>query len=220
VILPTQSEVLSPERRAELAAACRAIDRRRAMDAGRELFALRGFDGATMAEIARRAGLSLKALYAVFAGKKELFEAAIADGYEQYMVPLLDVDRSALRPAERVLGLLDDVLATMDANRAFMVLYARGSAGVPDKVRAAGRDPYLPYVTAFRDHLSELIANARPDDDALAVRELAVVATASLVALAADAIGAEPPRSAMDASSTMRQLLGPMLRIQPTTVEE
>jgi AcrR family transcriptional regulator len=215
-----KSEILSPERRAELAEARRAIDGRRAMDAGRELFALRGFDGATMGEIARRAGLSLKALYAVFAGKSDLFEASIADGYEQYIVPLLNVDRSTLKPAERVLALLDDVLATMDANRAFMVLYARGSAGVPDKLRAAGRDPYVPYVTAFRDHLGELIAHARPDAGALAVRELAVAATAALVALAADAIGAEPQRSAMDAASTLHQLLGPTLGTQPTTVEE
>jgi hypothetical protein len=146
----------------------------------------------------------------------------IADGYEQLLLPLFKVDRSALKPPQRVVALLDDLLAVMDANRAFMVLYARGSAGVPDKLRAAGRDPYVPYVTAFSDLLGELIAHARPDAAARAVRELAVAATAALVALAADAIGAEPPRPAADVANTLHQLLSPTLGIDypVTTAEE
>jgi AcrR family transcriptional regulator len=222
MILPLPVEILPGDRRAELADARRAINRRRALEAGRELFALRGFDGAAMSEIARRADLSLKALYSVSTSKNDLFEALIADGYEQLLLPLFKVDRSALKPPQRVLALLDDLLAVMDANRAFMVLYARGSAGVPDKLRAAGRDPYVPYVTAFSDHLGQLIAHARPDAAARAVRELAVAATAALVALAADAIGAEPARPAADIANTLHQLLGPALGIDypVTTAEE
>jgi AcrR family transcriptional regulator len=222
MILPLPVEILPGDRRAELADARRAINRRRALEAGRELFALRGFDGAAMSEIARRADLSLKALYAVSTSKNDLFEAVIADGYEQLLLPLFKVDRSALKPPQRVLALLDDLLAVMDANQAFMVLYARGSAGVPDKLRAAGRDPYVPYVTAFSDHLGEMIAHARPDAAARAVRELALAATAALVALAADAIGAEPPRPAADVANTLHQLLGPALGIDypVTTAEE
>jgi AcrR family transcriptional regulator len=222
MILSEKLEALPGGRQVELADARRAIDRRRVLEAGCELFALRGFDGAAMGEIARRADLSLKALYAVFKSKNDLFEAVIADGYEQHLVPLLMVDRSALKPAQRVQALLDDVLAVMDANRAFMVLYARGSAGVPDKLRAAGRDPYVPYVNAFSGHLGDLIAHARPDIGRRVVRELAVAATAALVALAADAIGAEPPRPAAEVASTLHQLLGPVLGIDhpATTVEE
>jgi AcrR family transcriptional regulator len=220
MVLYPQAEVLNRGRRAELVDARRVIDRRRALEAGRELFALRGFDGAAMGEVARRADLSLKALYAAFTSKNDLFEAVIADGYEQLWLPLLEVDRSALTPARRVLALLDDLLAIMDANRAFMVLYARGSAGVPDKLRAAGH-PYVPYVTAFSDHLGELIAHARPDAAARTVRELAVAATAALVALAADAIGAESPRPASDVADTLHQFLGPALGIDhPTTTAE
>jgi AcrR family transcriptional regulator len=222
MVLPGQAEVLHGSRRAELADARRAIDRRRALDAARDLFALRGFDGAAMGEIARRADLSLKALYAVFTSKNDLFEAAIADGYEQLLLPLLTVDHSALKPAERVLALLDDLLAVMDANRAFMVLYARGSAGVPHKLRTAGRDPYVPYMTGFSDHLGALIAHARPDASARTVRELAVAITAALVALAADAIGAQSPRPAAETAGTLHQLLGPVLGIdhRATTAEE
>jgi AcrR family transcriptional regulator len=222
MILPHAVEILPEGRRVELVDARRAIDRRRALEAGREVFALRGFDGAAMGEIARRAGLSLKALYAVFASKNDLFEVVIADGYEKLLLPLLEVDRSALKPPQRVLALLDDLLAVMDANRAFMVLYARGSAGVPDKLRAAGRDPYVPYVTAFSEYLSELIGHAQPDATARTVRELAVAATAALVALAADAIGAEPPRQAADVADTLHQFLGPALGIDHpvTTAEE
>jgi len=219
--LDLRSPVLRGDRRAELTDTRRGIDRRRALEAGRELFALRGFDGATMGEIARRAGLSLKALYAVVGSKDDLFEAVITDGYEQLLLPLLTVDRSALKPAERVLALVDDLLAVMDANRAFMVLYARGSAGVPHKLQTEGRDPYVPYMTAFSDHLGELIGHARPDASTHTVRELALATTAALVALAADAINSKCPRSAAEVASTLHLFLGPALGIDhPTTVEE
>lgn len=213
MILLMRSEGLQGGRRAELADAREAIDRRRALEAGREVFASRGFDGAVMTDIARAADLSLKALYTAFASKFDLFEAVISDGYERLVLPLLETDRSGLTPPARVLALLDDLLATMDANRAFMVLYSRGSAGVPDKLRTAGRDPYLPYVTAFRDHLCSLIADALPRAEAHAVQELAVAATAALLALATDAIDGNPSRSAPEAAGTLHRLLGPVLGI-------
>jgi hypothetical protein len=49
-----------------------------------------------------------------------------------------------------------------------------------------------------------------------------VATTAALVALAADAIGAEPPRPAAETARTLHQLLGPALGIDhpATTAEE
>lgn len=199
------------ERRAELNLARHAIDRRRALDAGAKCFSHNGFDGSPIAAIAREAGLSLKALYAAFPSKEDLFEAVIADRYDKHVLPLLTVDRTSLPPAERVFALVNDILAAMVADRAFMQLYARGSAGVPAKLRMTGRDPYTPYVDAVRTHLAGVIANCPADVGTRNAHDLAVALAASLVALATDAFVPDPPRPARDVGATLRQLFGPAL---------
>ncbi|MDR3462881.1 MAG: helix-turn-helix domain containing protein [Beijerinckiaceae bacterium] len=52
--------------------------RQRAIDAGARVFLRFGFTRATMGEIAQAAGMSRPALYLIFCGKEEVFEAVIA----------------------------------------------------------------------------------------------------------------------------------------------
>lgn len=52
--------------------------------AAREVFAERGFHGASIRDIARRAGLSLSALYHWHAGKQELLAALIEESTQDY----------------------------------------------------------------------------------------------------------------------------------------
>src|SRR3954447_17394488 len=53
----------------------RAPTRRRLLDAAMEIVAKRGFDGASIDAIARKAGFSVGAVYSNFAGKDDLFLA-------------------------------------------------------------------------------------------------------------------------------------------------
>lgn len=66
----------------------RALTRRRLLDAAATVFAHRGFDGATVEEIARQAGATTGALYSNFAGKEALFlalfEQTVADDVARY----------------------------------------------------------------------------------------------------------------------------------------
>ena len=57
--------------------------RRQIMDGARSAFLAAGFDGASMNDIARSAGVSKGTLYAYFTSKDELFEAIIRDQYRQ-----------------------------------------------------------------------------------------------------------------------------------------
>ena len=57
--------------------------RRQIMDGARQVFLSAGFDGASMNDIARVAGVSKGTLYAYFASKEELFEAIIRGEYAQ-----------------------------------------------------------------------------------------------------------------------------------------
>jgi AcrR family transcriptional regulator len=51
--------------------------------AGREVFAEKGYDAATSAEIAQRAGISEATVFSYFAGKRELCARVIADWYDE-----------------------------------------------------------------------------------------------------------------------------------------
>src|SRR5262252_114863 len=51
--------------------------RRQIMDGARAVFLARGFDAASMGEIARAAGVSKGTLYVYFENKEELFEATV-----------------------------------------------------------------------------------------------------------------------------------------------
>jgi AcrR family transcriptional regulator len=57
--------------------------RRQIMDGARTVFLSAGFDGASMNDIAREAGVSKGTLYAYFTSKDELFEAIIRGEYAQ-----------------------------------------------------------------------------------------------------------------------------------------
>jgi AcrR family transcriptional regulator len=60
-----------------IAGVTRDETRQRLLAAAAEVFARRGFDGATLAEIAEHAGLSTGAIYGLFSGKAELFAASV-----------------------------------------------------------------------------------------------------------------------------------------------
>lgn len=53
-------------------------------DAAREIFAERGYHGASIRDVAKRAGLSLSALYYWYAGKQELLSAVLEDSVNDY----------------------------------------------------------------------------------------------------------------------------------------
>jgi AcrR family transcriptional regulator len=57
--------------------------RRQIMEGARRVFLDDGFDGASMSDVARVAGVSKGTLYVYFASKEQLFEALIREGHKQ-----------------------------------------------------------------------------------------------------------------------------------------
>jgi AcrR family transcriptional regulator len=53
------------------------------LQAGREVFAEKGYDAATSAEIAQRAGISEATVFSYFSGKRDLCARVIADWYDE-----------------------------------------------------------------------------------------------------------------------------------------
>lgn len=89
-------EPLTQERR-------RQLTREHLLDAAAQVFAERGFHGATLDEVARVAGFTKGAVYSNFENKDDLFLALFKANYEHEMAQLLaTLDSSAVPPANRL----------------------------------------------------------------------------------------------------------------------
>jgi AcrR family transcriptional regulator len=197
-------------RQAEVQAARLEILRRAVLESAGALFAANGYDGATMARVAADAGVSLKSLYDVFAGKEDLIEAVLADHFEKHIAPLLAERWSDLAPGERLFAFLEGILAAMEADRDYLVLRARGSAALPPEMREKGRDPYAQYVDRTEQHLVALIRDAQDAGLPAGVdpHDLAAVLMASVVTLAMKAATTDPSRPLTDVGTTLRVIYG------------
>ena len=86
--------------------------RRRVLDAARQLFMERGYEAATIRDIAGQAGLSTGAVFASFVDKTDLFNAVMAEDFQRQVEAL----RQAARPDAKV---EDGVLVVFEAGYRF-----------------------------------------------------------------------------------------------------
>jgi AcrR family transcriptional regulator len=86
----------SSSRRAD----AKARTRRKVLDAARDLFMERGYEAATIRDIAARAALSTGAVFANFSDKGDLFDAVLAEDMEQ-QIDLVKAAQSGDMPMEQ-----------------------------------------------------------------------------------------------------------------------
>lgn len=79
--------------------------REKILEAGRNLFNERGYEGATVRDIARAAGKSTGAVFASFADKAELFDEIVADDYRALEAEMAVALRGAETVEDALLGL-------------------------------------------------------------------------------------------------------------------
>lgn len=80
----------------------RAVREREMLEVGRRLFAERGYDAVSMAEIARAAGVSKPMVYAYFESKEGLFLACVDDATDDLMRKLEEAVPPTLEPDVRL----------------------------------------------------------------------------------------------------------------------
>lgn len=110
--------------------------RERLLDAAAEVFAESGYEGARVAQIAERAGLTTGAIYNRFSGKSELLLEAL----DRHSEPLLDVLLQASLPTAEVLAalgaeLIDDKDSPGQALLFESLLSARREPELADRLR-------------------------------------------------------------------------------------
>lgn len=109
--------------------------RERLLGAALEVFAERGFEGATMTAIAERAGVGTASTYRYFSGKRELFETLVTPELAERFESLLDrrvhaLARSSLATGARgVDDLGDEMLRFWVENRLAVVILLDRAAG-------------------------------------------------------------------------------------------
>lgn len=163
------------------------------MAAAAEEFSRRGFDGARVDRIARRAGVNKQLLFYYFHSKRGLFGAVLARGAAELEQALATLKIPAERPLERIRAAL---------TQQFDLLAAR-----PDLVTLltqAGRSDARPFAPAIK-RLVVLLAEGqgrgqvRDDlDPHLAAAQAVVLMVAylgleSLIAVSAPPLGADEP---------------------------
>ncbi|WP_374711661.1 TetR/AcrR family transcriptional regulator [Symbiobacterium terraclitae] len=147
-----------PDRRAEI------------LDAALRLFAAKGFDAATNAEIARAAGVTAAALYYYFPNKEELFRAAVREHVGTFVPTVVDLTR-ADRGLESLRELLRRAMAFFTDEKSQMVLKIVLAEGPR---RPEIRQAWIDQTAAILEMLTPFIMNAiaagqiRPVDPRLA----------------------------------------------------
>ena len=147
--------------------------RRQILDGARQVFMDLGFDGASMNEIARAAGVSKGTLYVYFADKNRLFEAILQDEAFQKSKIVYNLDPKR------------DVETTLrEFGRAYIGAMCRPGGGssirtvmaIAERMPEIGRQFYENVLAKNFDRLAEYL-QARLEPDDLAIEDCGLAAS-------------------------------------------
>jgi AcrR family transcriptional regulator len=93
------------------------------LDAAHQVFAARGFESASVDEIARLAGVAKGTLYLYYPSKEAIYRAALRGGLEQLCAELRQRVEAASGVRDKIQAFVETKLAYFDARRDFLRLY-------------------------------------------------------------------------------------------------
>lgn len=95
--------------------------------AAQKCFAAKGLHGASVADIAREAGLSVGQLYRIFASKEEIIEAIVSDIVNARVGEMIAENHNLQRKAKVLAGVIAPTAATKTDNYLLMEINAEAS---------------------------------------------------------------------------------------------
>jgi AcrR family transcriptional regulator len=135
--------------------------RDRLLDAAAEVFCERGYDGTTVAEVARRAGLTTGAIYANFRDKAELLLKAIERDSADVVVDMEAARRSGASATDRLVLMADRMVTRQDhTDRLLFVELLAAARRHPDVGQRVTE-----MLRAIEAELTRLVERARHDGD-------------------------------------------------------
>ncbi|KAA0235613.1 MAG: hypothetical protein JJLCMIEE_00524 [Acidimicrobiales bacterium] len=133
--------------------------RRVLLDAALEVFLEKGYSGARVQEIARRAGLTTGAIYANFENKSELLTAAIGERGLLALAAVAELVDEDARPLEAMRSFLNLFFRHDQDESERLILDLLSAAGHDDQVADAVRE----QVTSLDDTIRSFISRAAED---------------------------------------------------------
>lgn len=138
--------------------------RQKVLDAARHLFAERGYEPATIRDIARGAGMSTGAVFANFQDKAELFETVLAEDMDR-LAKTFEAGRGEGTPRERLISaLVAGYHETLDHLPLFQAIVAR-SWFQPQDVEHRARASTRPLLDVIAGVLREGVAKSHLSQD-------------------------------------------------------
>lgn len=122
------------------------------LDAARKVFALKGFNLATMEDVAEEAGLAKGTLYLYFRSKREMFVETLRSGILDLHERTCSRMQEAGTAAEKIRAFLDIRIRYFDDNRDFFKIYF--SEFDPLRVRDEFRDLYVRQARILEEALA------------------------------------------------------------------
>lgn len=144
------------------------------LQAAARIFSEKGYEAASMQDIAQAVHLQKASLYHHFTGKQDILLALLDQALEMLIARLEEVQAQSLAPEARLRLAMDSYLATLTQYHdlaAVLLLEYRSLSGEARRQHIARRDH---YEQLWRGLIGEGIAAGRfaPQDPALAVRAL------------------------------------------------
>jgi AcrR family transcriptional regulator len=128
-------------------------------ESAEHVFARKGFDDATMNEIAGEAGVSVKTLYATFPGKKELYEEIRQERMREFVASLLRSMDGARSPLDKLIRGIHGYLDYLVDHPDFMRIHLReGKAWALRPSGGVDEESWQLGVGAFAEVLREGMA--------------------------------------------------------------
>jgi AcrR family transcriptional regulator len=124
-----EEELLSPARER-----IREARRLALVEAAEQVFAERGFAGATVADIAKRAGYSAGNLYNVFDGKEALFRAVVASRTSLLLERLEEAVARQSQLTAKIEAFTWALIRFAQEHRRFFSIYVQATSGLPWRV--------------------------------------------------------------------------------------
>jgi AcrR family transcriptional regulator len=133
------------------------------MQAGVEVFSEKGYDAATMSEIAARSGTAAASLYRFFPSKESLADALLTEHAKYALGGLAELrGRAADMALADVIGALIDLRMELQARRKFAVQLADARGGSDDK-RRQFREAMVGSIAALLREVAPKLAQKRAD---------------------------------------------------------
>jgi AcrR family transcriptional regulator len=158
--------------------------RRQIVDGARKIFLDRGFEGASMGEIARCAGVSKGTLYVYFQNKEELFCAIMQEERQSHQKPTFTIDTS-LPVAEALNDFGRRLLTFLLQPKTIAAM--RTAMGIAERMPDVGRTFYQrgpgQTIRVVQDYLAEKVAAGMLDipDTAMAATQYLDLVQSSLI---------------------------------------